>query len=163
MRKFIAAVCLFAASMVNAAELNSPQAWSIWIVAWGKTFPLHGGARSILDAPPSIRITDNRASMCRAIAAPDDCLVFGTTGPDETVWIWSGVDFGTVVGSAVLFHEFVHVIQNRTRGLPTTCEEYNYNEREVMRLHAELLADSGDFRAADHARDNIRQLDCSQH
>lgn len=145
----------------GSASVTPEQARNIWLVAWGGTHDLHGGDRELMESPPTINIAP-QPLLCVLYKLPPDCTgLLGLTLPGgEAVYINEEVDFDTVFGVSILFHEFIHSIQHRTRGTAKTCEQADYYEKDARWRHSALLRKLGRNDLADRVLSTYSPADC---
>ena len=145
----------------DSASVTPEQARNVWLVAWGGTHDLHGGDRELMESPPSIIIAPP-SLLCVLYKQPPNCRgLLGLTMPGgKVVYINEGVDFETVYGVSILFHEFIHSIQHRTRGKPKTCKQADYYEKDARWRHSQLLRKLGRNDLADRVLSSYSPADC---
>jgi hypothetical protein len=145
----ILAIAVWLLFVPHALAAPTPfQARSIWYMAWGTTYDLHGGDRTILNNPPQVLIVPQDV-LCPLYDMETPCPgLMALTGSDHQVLIADKIDFTNPVGASVLYHEFIHVLQRRAGRIPTNCRQANTNEYYARVKHAMVLNNAGESEAA---------------
>lgn len=148
------------------AELTGEQAESIYAVAYGQ---FHG-PREWLDQRPNIHVITH-GELCAFAEEAPDCRILGAYVPGE-VYIDGGIDFSTVYGASILFHEFIHHFQWLKDGSAefdaaiangdrfSACLVNLRREQQAYAMQAILLEKAGESGRAMNVRTNLVQMQC---
>lgn len=162
MKRLILALALFFSLSAYAGVPTPEQARSVWVLAWGETHSLHNGDRTILDNPPNLNIM-RQPPLCALWGLQPNCGLLGLTISENEILLSELIDFRTPFGGSIIFHEFVHIIQYRTRGKPQTCEQRNEYEKQAHEMQAAVLIKVGDHDGAELVLSAFSPRICVEH